>query len=316
MFRTIKSVILSLVLALAISSCEKETSVENGVDNSGGTQSGTAEYTLDGEPLPCITPLISGNYVVNTGLDISNTIVINVNVSIIGTYTIATGLINGIRFEGSGTFTATGPQTITLFGSGTPLAPITSTYVPGTHGCSFSITPLTAIVQPTGPIYYSASIDGTSYTETADPTNFSNEFGVSGTTDDKVLSSSIVPTPIPAPPNTTVFTIRKGILHSYTSVSNVTFKTFFSVAAYNYDADPSDGIEILWTDEAGNDWSTSYGSADQTGSNFNITSVEDEPGQTHYSVRVKATFNCKLYDGAGNEKPLTSGQFTGVFSKL
>jgi hypothetical protein len=316
MFRSIKSVLFSFLLVAIFSSCQKETSLENGIDTSGGTESGTSEYTLDGEPLPCITPLISGNYVVATPLDISNTVVVTVNVTTIGTYTIATGLINGIRFEGSGTFTSTGPQTITLFGSGIPEAPITGTYVPGTQGCSFTITPLTSVIIPTGPIYYSANIDGTQYAETADGPNFTNEFAVTGTADDKYLSSTIVPTPLPAPPNTTEFTIKKGILHSYTSTSNVTFKTFFAVASYGYGADPTDGIEIRWTDEAGNDWSTANGSADQTGSNFNITSVEDEPLQTHYSVRVKATFNCKLYDGAGNLKVLTGGQFTGVFSKL
>ncbi|MBS1742696.1 MAG: hypothetical protein JST81_06620 [Bacteroidetes bacterium] len=316
MFRSLKAILFSLLLIAFVSSCDKEISVENGVDNTTGTQSGTAEYTLDGQPLPCTSPLISGNYIVGTELDITNNVVVNVNVTTIGTYTIATGLINGIRFQASGVFTSTGPQTITLFGTGTPLAAISGTYTPGTHGCIFTITPTTSVIVPVGPIYYSAVIDGTSYSETADVNTYANEFGLTGGSD-VILSSGIVVSASPPPANSTEFYIRKGILHSYgSSMSNVTFKAFFSTGTYGYGASPNDGIEIQWIDEAGNNWSTNNGTAIQTGSNFNITSVEDEPGQAQYSVRVKATFNCRLYDGAGNEKILTNGQFTGVFAKL
>ena len=68
MFRSIKAILFSVIMVAMFASCEKETSVEKGVDTSGGSQSGTAVYTLDGEPLPCTTPLVSGNYVVNTAL--------------------------------------------------------------------------------------------------------------------------------------------------------------------------------------------------------------------------------------------------------
>ncbi|MEO7523716.1 MAG: hypothetical protein ABIT58_06450 [Ferruginibacter sp.] len=314
MFRSIKSVLLSLLLVAAITSCEKEMSIENGTDNTGGSQSGSAEYTLDGEPLPCTTPLISGNYVINTALDNSSTVTLTVNVVSLGDYTISTGLINGIQFVAAGVFATTGPQTITLFGSGTPIAPITSTYTPGLHGCSFAITPLTAIVIPVGPLFYDATIDGVHYREEASG-SFTNSIAVNGTTDDVYVSSGIRPVVIPTPA-TTQFSIIKGQLHSYSTISNVTFKTFFAVGSVPYNADPLDGVEITWIDEANNSWSTANGTGVQTGSVFNITNVQDEPGQTDYSVRVSASYSCTLYDSAGNSIQVTGGTYVGLFSKL
>lgn len=315
MFRSIKSVLFSLLFVFALASCEKETSLELGNQDTGGFESGTAEYTLLGEPLPCTTPLISGDYVVGTALDISNTILLNVDVTTVGDYSIGTGTINGIRFVGAGTFATTGPQTITLFGDGTPVSATTWTYVPGRNGCSFTITPTTSVIVPTGPLFYEATIDGSHYREDVDGTIFENGFAVNGTTDDVYLSSSIQPI-VPGQAGTSKLTITKGILHSYTSVTNLTFKSFFPLTSIPYGSNPSDGVEITWLDEAGNLWSTSKAPGTQTGSNFIITAVSDEPGLPHYSVRVSASYTCTLYDDAGNSVALTSGSFVGIFSKL
>ncbi|MFT3909850.1 MAG: hypothetical protein QM737_10525 [Ferruginibacter sp.] len=315
MFRSIKSVLFSLLLVAALASCEKETSVENGNDTSGGTQSGSAEFTMDGEPLPCTTPLISGDYVVDSVLTNANTVTINVNVTTIGDYTISTGLINGIQFVGTGVFSATGPQTITLFGTGIPAAVITSTYTPGLHGCSFQITPVTAIVMPVGPLFYDATIDGNHFREEASG-SFTNAIAVNGTSSDVYLSSGIKPVTIPTPA-TTQFYIIKGQLHSYSTIPNITFKTFFSIGLVPYNADPLDGVEIRWIDDTDTEYSTAFGTGDQSGSSFSITNVEDQPGQTAYSIRVHASFNCKLYDASGTTtKVLTGGTFVGVYSKL
>ena len=149
MFRSIKSILFSLLLVVAFTSCEKELSVENGDDAlTGGTQSGTASWILDGAPLLCATPLITGDYVVGTPLDPSNSVVITATVTTVGTYNIATGLINGIQFSGSGTFAGTGIQTITLFGTGTPAIATSANYSPGVNGCSFLVTATTVIVGP------------------------------------------------------------------------------------------------------------------------------------------------------------------------
>ncbi len=314
MFRSFKSVIFSLLLVVAFTSCEKEMSTETPIDDSAGTQSGSAEFTMAGQPLPCTTPLISGDYLVNTALNPSNTVTINVDVTTIGDYTISTGLINGIKFVATGMFAATGPQTITLFGTGTPLAPITGTYVPGREGCSFSITPLTAVVAPVGPIFYDATIDGAHYRQEADGVIYGSSYTVEGTVDDKYLGSIIEPIP-PVGSNPTEFHLIKGVLHSYSTAANIVFKAFFSAGSVVYGSDPVDGVEIQWKDEAGNLWSTALGTADQSASAFNITDVQDEPTTGTYLVRVTGNYHCTLYDGNGNSKPVTGGTFVMVFGK-
>lgn len=148
MFRFIKSALLAVLVLIAFNSCDKEMSKEIGEDNTQGSQSGTAVFTLDGSPFACSTPLINGDYVIGQALDNTNSVIINVNVTTVGTYIISTGLINGIQFTGQGTFTTTGTQTISLFGTGTPQLAITSLYTPGVNNCSFTVTAVTAIVIP------------------------------------------------------------------------------------------------------------------------------------------------------------------------
>src|SRR6185436_14031688 len=87
--------------------------------------------------------LINGVYNAGTVLTASNTVTLNVNVTTIGPWSVSTTpAVNGIIFNGSGTFTATGAQTITLAGSGTPVSAATSSFpvTVGTATCNFSIT--------------------------------------------------------------------------------------------------------------------------------------------------------------------------------
>ncbi len=163
MFRCIKLVFFGLLLSLAFISCEKEISEENGgVLGTPGTQGGTATYTLDGSVIPCSAPVISGTYLVGTALDITNTVVIDVDVTTIGTYAISTAVINGMSFTGAGTFATTGAQAVTLFGSGAPEAATSTIFIPGTSGCSFIITS-TGTVNPGGD-FLICKIDGVAKT--------------------------------------------------------------------------------------------------------------------------------------------------------
>ena len=143
--RRISGLFLSaLFLGMLFTSCTKEYSLENGgLLGGGGSSSGTAVYTLDGAPGGCTTPVITGNYLVGTALGVGNTVVLTVNVTTVGTYTISSGTANGISFSGSGTFLITGSQIIVLTGSGTPAAAGTNSFSPGTNGCSFQITTTT-----------------------------------------------------------------------------------------------------------------------------------------------------------------------------
>lgn len=90
----------------------------------------------------------AGTYTALTALDpATNTVQISVNVTTIGAYTITTDTVdgptpNGFWFNGSGTFSSTGNQNITLTGHGTPAAAgtFTLTVKYGTSTCTFPVT--------------------------------------------------------------------------------------------------------------------------------------------------------------------------------
>ena len=101
-----------------------------------------ATYTLSGSPGNCTGAAVSGTYAAGTALTAANVAVINVNVTAPGNYTIATTTVNGISFSASGIFNTTGPQQVTLNGTGTPAAsgtfnmPLTG----GGNTCNISVT--------------------------------------------------------------------------------------------------------------------------------------------------------------------------------
>jgi hypothetical protein len=101
--------------------------------------SGAAQFTLNGAPDSCITPVVSGKYVAGTSLDATNTVVMKVSVVTPGTYAVSTNAVNGVIFSASGTFTSAGQQSVTLTGSGNPLKSGVFTFTPGTYGCKLAI---------------------------------------------------------------------------------------------------------------------------------------------------------------------------------
>ena len=103
-----------------------------------------ATFALSGSPGNCTGAVINGTYTNGTALTASNTAVINVNVTSPGNYSIATGIANGISFSATGTFNITGPQQVTLIGTGTPTAAGPFNYQPtgGGNTCMFSVTSL------------------------------------------------------------------------------------------------------------------------------------------------------------------------------
>jgi len=70
------------------------------------------------------------------------------------------------------------------------------------------------------------------------------------------------------------------------------------------------GAKIFYYDNNSVEWSTDLGSANQTGSTFNIT--EHIANTDGYSQHIsKATFNCKLYNSTGASMTLTNGLCRG-----
>ena len=105
-----------------------------------------------------------------------------------------------------------------------------------------------------------------------------------------------------------MFEVLKGTL-TYTGSSiadQTTFNAFFPVSAYSYSPNAANGVEFqYWI--GGTMWSTSLGTADQTGSAFTVTERVTGTVLGYSQVKIKTTFNCKIYDGSGNSKTVTGG---------
>src|SRR5690606_15956991 len=93
-------------------------------------------------PDQCMNPVIAGDYVVGVAMTAANTVVISVDVTVAGNYSISTTPSNGLTFSASGTFTNTGVQNVTLTASGTPMVDdVTNILViAGSGNFSFDIT--------------------------------------------------------------------------------------------------------------------------------------------------------------------------------
>ena len=102
-----------------------------------------ASFSLTGAPGACLNADVQGTFVKGYPADTAK-LLLQVTVTVPGSYALSTATVNGYRFSGSGTFTATGPQTVTLMASGTPLAAGTDAFsVTGAPaGCTVSVTVL------------------------------------------------------------------------------------------------------------------------------------------------------------------------------
>jgi|ERR1039458_8786036 hypothetical protein len=134
-----RAILFAIFSTLLFTSCSKEYSLEGGLVS--GVSGGTAIYTLEGTGGNCPTAQINGTYNVGVGLQQTNNIVLQVNVSTPGTYVLSTGIVNGIQFTGAGNLSTSGLQPITLTGNGVPLGTGVFPYIPPLGmGCAFFVT--------------------------------------------------------------------------------------------------------------------------------------------------------------------------------
>lgn len=112
---------------------------------------GAAVFTLAGAPGACTGATVNGTYAAGVPLGGTNSAIISVNVTTVGTYNIST-TFQGMTFQASGAFTTTGVQNVTLMGSGTPTTGGANT-VPvtvGTSTCNFTVNVGAAAVATLG----------------------------------------------------------------------------------------------------------------------------------------------------------------------
>lgn len=84
---------------------------------------------------------------------------------------------------------------------------------------------------------------------------------------------------------------------------------------FGSDSEKKEGVEVRWVDENNKEWSTAFGSGDQTGSAFQVTSKKTieypQPWLGEYVLyKVEGNFHCTLYDKEGNSMTVTNGKFS------
>ncbi len=160
--------------------------------------------------------------------------------------------------------------------------------------------------------YYKATINGTPYNQSV--TNSASVQSISGVngTDDVIIYAGII-----NHVGGTSLSISKGLMHNFTTATQTDLKNFFAPGSYDYSINAQNGVQLSWQDSTSKIWSTSFGTGDQTGSNFNIVSVKDDPDASgKYYVKVKATFNCTFYDDLGSVLPVVNGEMVGSYGPL
>lgn len=107
-----------------------------------GAGTAPATGTLGGSPGSCTPVTPAGVYTQGVALTASNTVLVQVNVATVGSYSISTTTVNGVSFSATGTFTTTGIQNVVLTGTGTPVSSGAQSFAVtfGTSTCNFSIT--------------------------------------------------------------------------------------------------------------------------------------------------------------------------------
>ena len=133
LFKISSLLIFTSVFFLA---CQKETSFEKGT-----TKASVGSLSVDASG-NCLGAVVSGTYTKDTAIKASNYVDVSVKVDTIGTYTISSDTVNGYYFKATGSFTATGTQTVRLIGGGKPLTAGTNIFTVTYNGtvCEFTVT--------------------------------------------------------------------------------------------------------------------------------------------------------------------------------
>jgi hypothetical protein len=143
-------------------SCSQNTGGGTGGGNTGGNTGSTAEYTLVSSGTGCADVSVEGNYNKGVALSSGNKATIQVNVTRVGTWNITTQTVDGMTFSGSGTFSATGPQSISLAATGTPAetGSFDFPFSTGTADCNFAVPVIGAGTASCNPAVNTADFSG------------------------------------------------------------------------------------------------------------------------------------------------------------
>ena len=135
-------ILTSLAVFLTLISCRKEKSFES--DKT--LAHGSLQSDIYQE---CLPKTVYGAFIGAKALTDSNYIDVEINVISQGTYSISTDTLNGYSFSSKGNFTTTGPTTIRLAGSGTPVVEGIDNFLI-TFDSTFCYVPVTVLPPGTG----------------------------------------------------------------------------------------------------------------------------------------------------------------------
>ena len=152
LFKILSLLIFTSVLFMA---CQKEISFEKG-----SSTASVGSLSVDGSG-NCLGAVVSGTYFKDTSIKASNYVDVSVQVDTVGTYIISSDTVNGYYFKATGSFTATGAQTVRLIGGGKPLAAGTNIFTVTYNGtvCEFTVT-VTAVTPPGGSSVFTVACTG------------------------------------------------------------------------------------------------------------------------------------------------------------
>lgn len=130
------------LLVIAFAACKKDIATSTPPPTPVDTTAPTAVYLFTDSAGNCYHADAQGAYYVGTALGAANKVVLQVNVTSAGKYHMTTSTVNGFKFSDSGTFSATGVQTVVLQATGTPSVAAVTVF-PISFGqvssCSFAI---------------------------------------------------------------------------------------------------------------------------------------------------------------------------------
>lgn len=267
----------AVILLLFAAGCVKEYSYEYKPANS----------LKDAQGI-CLPSLIHGSFFKNTSLDNDTAYIeLQVNVAVTGSYFITTDLQNGFHFADSGTFTATGLQTVHLESTGTPVdtgyTGFTVCYDTSCCPLSVHVTEAPVIELPDNAWQYTDVSTGKTYTGNFNATNY-------------------VATPV-----STLVSLRKQII----TPADTSFEISFVF--------PATGIETgsFLTDD-GNAWSYTHAGVcvncawevayQLYGAITNIV-VTDYDALTK---TIKGTFSGTTINGENKVVPIKDGKFKAI----
>lgn len=316
----------TLLLSLLFAGCAKEKSFELPTDP--GTDipvpaGDGAVFGFVAAGVTCSDAKASGTFLTGKILDTDAQVTVTVNVTRKGNWTVTSNVVNGILVMGSGTFTQTGMQVLTLRASGLPQTAGVNNILlsTGTANCNVAIT-VSGSVSNTDGYYYKMTVGGQVYQQAATDDNHYVPGAGMGGVDDVTISASLSYSyeyGQDPPAGSTAIDVTIGVMHNYMKATDKDFTDFFTPGNYSYvkDFNGAKGVSIGWTDPQGENWNTQAGSADQTGSTFTIISAVDAKAFNGFYLKTKMQFKCKLYNvKTGAMKEVTNGEMVGTFGKI